>query len=93
MSEQKHEVTVYDRVPATASVSVAQVEAYLRRTGWTVWWSDEVRDLYHWRLNDDRMWTTKEQPERISETISTVAHFEHRQPSAVLADIAREHIA
>jgi hypothetical protein len=85
MNDAKHEITVYDRVPSTASVSVAQVEAYLRRTGWIVWsptqpgwWSNGAWavHVYDTLVSDDE--------------IERVAAAERRQPSAVLADIARE---
>lgn len=89
----KHDVTVYDRVPATATataaVSVEQVERYLRRTGWSARWSDEKYRLTHWDNGDDRVWT-EPSAERVSRAICAVAATEGRQPSEVLADIAKE---
>ncbi|WP_437309950.1 hypothetical protein [Sorangium sp. So ce388] len=88
MSEQ-HEVTVYDRVPATARVSWLKIEAYLRRTGWIVRWGDEARDLTHWGLGEHRVWTDHDS-DRMAERVADIAAAEQRQPSAVLADIAKE---
>lgn len=84
----KHEVTVYDRVPATARISAEQVESYLRRTGWTVLHSDEARGLLHWGRCDDRMWTWR--GEIMGGVVEFIAQHEQRQPSAVLAGIAAE---
>lgn len=89
MSNTKHTVTVYDRVPATALVSWSQLEAYLRRTGWRIRWSDDARDLVHWERGDARVWTDHDSI-RIAERVTDIAAAENRQPSAVLADIARE---
>lgn len=81
MSNEQHEVTVYDRVPATARVSVAQVEAYLKRAGWEC-----IGDAWHRNL-----WFVQSRPLRnIVLSIENIARAEQRQPSAVLADIARE---
>lgn len=88
MSNEQHEVTVYDRVPATARVSAEQFESYLRRTGWAVRWSDEARGMYHWERNGDRLWTWRD--EIMGGLVALLAEYEQRLPSAVLADIARE---
>ncbi|WP_438028972.1 hypothetical protein [Sorangium sp. So ce233] len=85
----KHEVTVYDRVPATARISWTQVESYLRRTGWSVRWGDEARDLTHWERGEHRIWTDHDS-DRMAERVADIAAHEDRQPSAVLADIAEE---
>lgn len=84
----KHDVTVYDRVPATARVSVEQVERYLERTGWAPdglvdvewrrWWSKGTTSVYvatEWIEPDE---------------IGRIASHEGRKPSEVLADIAKE---
>jgi hypothetical protein len=96
MSSAKHEVTVYDRVPSTAAVSVAQIEAYLRRTGWSLrrklvddwaeWWScNDERYLDVPPREEFRNWVR-----HAKDCIERLAEHERRQPSAVLADIARE---
>lgn len=89
MSNTKHEVTVYDRVPATAAVSVAQVDRYLERTGWTVRSSDEKRGIKRWGMSECRVWTGPYQ-DCIPMVVDTASAIEQRQPSAVLADIERE---
>lgn len=97
MTNTKHEVTVHDRAPATAQVSVAQVEAYLRRTGW------KRREEYgrcFWLKHDATYADDREgyrpliefMPGRnkIAHAIRDISVYERRPPSAVLADIARE---
>lgn len=96
MSNTKHEVTVYDRVPATAAVSVAQVERYLTRTGWRMrrelldrwseWWSAGEEHTLDLPPRDD----LAEWRDSARNCIERLAEHEKRQPSAVLADIARE---
>lgn len=85
MSNEQHEVTVYDRAPATAPVSVAQVEAYLRRTGWS-----KLPDPDEWWWSRGSL-AVQVCPSYIDgDEIEAIARAEQRQPSAVLADIARE---
>jgi hypothetical protein len=84
------DVVVYDRVPARGQVSVAQVERYLDRQGYR-------RSVLP---SGDRRWVkgrvagfvmTDNASERsIESDICSLALFEQRQPSAVLADIMRE---
>lgn len=84
----KHDVTVYDRAPATAAVSASQFEAYLRRTGWTqtsgvvaggrIWIFANCAAVYVY-------------PDLVDASeVECVAEAEGRQPSAVLADIAED---
>lgn len=94
MSDTKHDVTVYDRIPATAQVSVAQVEAYLRRAGWTM----RREHVDHWsewwdRAGDESVDVppaSEFRPRTAQRLIERIAECERRQPSAVIADIARE---
>jgi hypothetical protein len=89
---EKRDVLVYDRVPTMAAVSVAQVEAYLRRTGWTLTWIDDTSFAY-----DVGYWTRGKvhdlavrRDEFFGDCIEGIADLEQRQPSAVLVDIAAE---
>ena len=96
MSNEKHEVTVYDRVPTTVRVSVGQAERYLERTGWTKrrelldrwseWWSAGEEYVLDLPPRDD----IAEWRHSARNCIERLAEHEKRQPSAVLADIARE---
>jgi hypothetical protein len=95
MSNTKHEVTAYDRVPSTAAVSVAQVEAYLRRTGWTLF--GRSMRYVRWTLPDRSSIVPLPRPSSealpfviLGQAVDSIARHEQRQPSAVLADIARE---
>ncbi|XXX79130.1 hypothetical protein WMF30_10190 [Sorangium sp. So ce134] len=90
MSE-RHEVTVYDRVPATAAVSVRQVETYLHRTGWRAMGRDAGRGLTCWGRGKLTVWTDHD-PNRLADRIAGIAVAEQRQPSAVIADIAQEKV-
>lgn len=86
------QVTVYDRVPTTAEISVAQVESYLRRTGWRL--DDEGDDFAcEWSLEVPGchvVYTGEGVADSLWVQIEIVARAESRQPSAVLADIAKE---
>jgi hypothetical protein len=96
MSEQ-HKVTVYDRVAVTASVSVKQLESFLRRHGWKprgvrgyMW-----QPATHWLRTDDpneiRIETREAMgADHFSIEVEAIASRLRRQPSAVLADIAKE---
>lgn len=98
MSNEQHEVTVYDRAPATAPVSVAQVEAYLRRTGWQSEESTNPSFLTWTKIDSsgEHMLTTPRpvaldsMPSRIAICVAWISDTELRAASAVLADIARE---
>jgi hypothetical protein len=98
MSEQ-HEVTVYDRVPATARVSVEQVERYLRRAGRR--WSCDSYNTRIWvRLDESYERENGAHPaiamhldggpSELTQIVQQTAAYENRLPSAVLADIAKE---
>lgn len=88
MSNEQHEVTVYDRAPATAPVSVAQVEAYLRRTWQCI---VPVRHIgFVARHESGACVSIAANADLLDEALTRVGVIEKRQPSAVLADIARE---
>jgi hypothetical protein len=78
MSETNIEVTVYDRASTTASVSVAQVEAYLRRSACI------VKHIRSYGLREPY------KSDNITHIVNMIADAELRPPSFVLADIARE---
>lgn len=88
----KHEVTVYDRVPATARIGREQVHAYMIRTGWTLRWTDESDPYssFGWGHPTYDALTTSRARRHWPEDIENLADTEGRQPSAVLADIAKE---
>jgi hypothetical protein len=98
----KHEVTVYDRVPATARVSAAQVEDFLYRTGWNhkdslvfAVCGSGLDPLTAWAHpkdgRGDPIYTSRQMSAcDIAVVIECVAMSLDRQPSAVLADIAKE---
>lgn len=95
MSNEQHEVTVYDRVPSTALLSVEQVENYLRRSGWTQECTrddDKYKPSYWSRPGCSPLVQVSERswPHAGPNEVSVIAAHEQRQPSAVLADIARE---
>lgn len=97
MNNTKHDVTVYDRTSSTVRVSGAQVCVYMSRSGW------KCREEYgrcFW-LKHDATYAAEHEgyhpliefmPERnkIARAIRDISTYERRQPSAVLADIARE---
>jgi hypothetical protein len=86
-----HEVTVYDRVPATALVSVEQLESYMRRTGWSLDSVEEELGTVYWTRGDDRTLSHRgDDAFWLVEDIEFIALWERRLPSAVLADIAKE---
>lgn len=91
MSDQ-HEVTVYDRVPAKAAISREQIQSYMSRTGWKLRWTDPSDPLssFGWDHADHGTLTTSKARRHWPEDIENVAEAEERQPSAVLADIAKE---
>lgn len=99
MSEQR-EVTVYDRVPATARVTAKQIDRYLERTGWdrvtdgsgsvAAWWKDEGKPIPYVEVPMMTSW--RDWSQRAAECVAAIAEHENRQPSAVLADIAKEEV-
>lgn len=95
MSNTKHEVTVYDHAPATAQISVAQVVRYIEQRKW---WVFECSTRYvRWASPDQSVITPLPRPSSealpfviLGQAVNDIARVEQRQPSAVLADIARE---
>jgi hypothetical protein len=103
VSGDQHEVTVYDRVPATGllvqwlrvpqarTICAGQLHAYLSRSGWSR--GDVVGegdDAAVERLRGDDAIVVSADAESIGEHIGIIAEHEKRLPSAVLADIAKE---
>jgi hypothetical protein len=84
----KHEVTVYDRVPATARVSVEDVDAYMRQVGWVVGCKNDD-GVKFWDRGNERL-STRSEPEWLAHDIMAIAAHERRVASVVLADIAAE---
>ena len=88
-------VTVYDKVPATAEITVEQTEAYLRRMGWVE--STGISGPF-WRLRDEANWMGVEigsevylgDGSHLGLAIQRIAGREGCPPSEVLADIAKE---
>jgi hypothetical protein len=79
-------ITVHDLVPASAHVTLAMVDAYLRRTDW----AGESRSMALvpttvWTRGPDAMATCEDAD--LAELIRLLALVEQRQPSAVMADI------
>lgn len=88
----KFEITVYDKVPSTADVSVDQVNSYLRRTGWVLEWVDDdpslASDVNHWTKDGHDLALFAD--EVFGGCVEGIADAEGRRPSVVLADIAME---
>ncbi len=101
MSEQ-HEVTVYDRVATTARVTAKQIDRYLERTGWdrvtdgsgdvAAWWKDGGRHELSAYAEVPLRESFRDWAQRAAECFDAIASHEQRQPSAVLADIAKEQL-
>lgn len=96
MSNQ-HEVTVYDRLrgedraPSRARISVAQMDAYLKRTKWTCVYEHESGR--EWVLDAPGchvVYTGESTADSLRVQVDIIANAEGRLPSAVLADIAKE---
>lgn len=93
MSEQ-HEVTVYDRAPATAAISREQFHAYMLRTGWKLRWTDpsDPFSSFGWDHGEHGNLTTSKARRHWPEDVESLAEAEQRKPSEVLADIAKEQV-
>ncbi|MGK3995021.1 hypothetical protein [Sorangium sp. So ce1024] len=83
-------ITVEDRRPVSAEVTVEMVEAYLRRTGWTM--AHEVSEEEAWargfRRGDDAVTLMSGlQRRHVARVVEGLAAVERRQPSEVLSDI------
>jgi hypothetical protein len=91
----KHEVTVYDRVPATARVSVEQAQQCLTRAGWKRTGGEATVRGFHmmfaaiWRNGGGLVVLSSRATSYVlEEAVNEISRWEARKPSAVLADIA-----
>lgn len=81
MNSEKRDVTVY--VPMSASISYGQIERYMTLRGWH-------KADYRCRIFEHPDRGKLHVCEPLVRAVTRLAEFEDRQPSAVLADIARE---
>lgn len=96
MSEERY-VTVIDRVLVSGHISVSQLESYLRRCCWTPRSAigHTGQPATYWSRTGDRHETLIcTWPEMtagcMAVVVESVARQLHRQPSEVLAEIAKE---
>ncbi|MGK3981353.1 hypothetical protein WMF38_57680 [Sorangium sp. So ce118] len=93
----KYEVTVYDqlrgqdRTPSRAGISVAQLDAYLKRTKWRcVYEHESGREWVLYAPGCHVVYTGEPIADSLRVQVDIIANAEGRLPTAVLADIASE---